>query len=112
MEIDMKAENIAIGNRLREARHNVNVEKAEMARLFNVSEDHYRKLEAGVNTLTMDKVLLLDELYGIDPTYLLTGRGSFEKDFDFDQYIANISTEARNRFVDRMMAYISKMVKK
>lgn len=39
MEIDMKAKDMAIGNRLREARHNVNVEKAEMARLFNVSED-------------------------------------------------------------------------
>ena len=112
MDIDKKTANMAIGNRLREARHNMNLEKAEIARELEVTEDHYRKLEAGANALTLEKILILYEKYGIDPTYLLTGRGSFEKNFDFDRYIANISVDARDSFFDRVFAYMSRMVKR
>ena len=44
MEIDRKDANIQIGKRLREARTNMNVSKAEIAKLLDVTEEHYRKL--------------------------------------------------------------------
>ena len=46
MEIDRKDTNIQIGKRLREARTNMNKDKAEFAATLDVTEEHYRKLEA------------------------------------------------------------------
>ena len=112
MEIDMTKSNMEIGSRLREIRHNMNIEKAEIAQLLKVTEDHYRKLEAGLNCLTLEKILLLREKYGIDPTYLLTGEGSQEEDFDFDHFIVNISSNGRDRFFERVFAYMARMVRK
>ena len=56
MEIDRKDTNILIGKRLREARTNMNKSKAEFACLLDVTEEHYRKLEAGTTGLSADKI--------------------------------------------------------
>ena len=81
MEIDRKDANIQIGKRLREARTNMNVSKAEIAKLLDVTEEHYRKLESGVTGLSADKLLILYHTYGMDPTYLITGVSSSVKEF-------------------------------
>ena len=69
MEIDRKNTNIQIGKRLREARTNMNKDKAEFAATLDVTKEHYRKLEAGATELSADKILILYHTYGTDPTY-------------------------------------------
>ncbi|RKJ52522.1 XRE family transcriptional regulator [bacterium 1XD42-8] len=111
MEIDRKDANIQIGKRLREARTNMNVSKAEIAKLLDVTEEHYRKLESGVTGLSADKLLILYHTYGMDPTYLITGVSSSVKEFNLDYYVANSSKEQRDQFFDRVLAYLSKLIK-
>lgn len=111
MEIDRKDTNIQIGKRLREARTNMNKDKAEFAAALDVTEEHYRKLEAGATGLSADKILILYHTYGIDPTYLITGISSNVKDFNLDYYVANSTKEQRNEFFDRVLAYLSKLIK-
>ncbi len=106
-----KETNMQIGKRLREARQRLGRTQAEIAALFGVSEEHYRKYESGATGLSADKLLLLYHQYGIDPTYLITG--ICQKDeFDVDYYIANCNKEQKDAFVDRVLAYMARMIKK
>ena len=75
-----------------------------------VTVEHYRKLEAGITGISVDKVLTLYHKYGIDPTYLITGESSM-KDFNLDYYVANSTKEQRNDFFDRVLAYLSKLIR-
>ena len=111
MEIDRKDTNILIGKRLREARTNMNKDKAEFASVLDVTEEHYRKLEAGTTGLSADKILILYRTYGIDPTYLITGNSGSPKDFNLDYYVANSTKEQRDEFFDRVLAYLSRLIK-
>lgn len=111
MDIDRKDTNIQIGKRLREARTNMNIGKSEFAEVLDVTEEHYRKLEAGMTGLSVDKILVLYHTYGIDPTYLITGTSSNMTDFNLDYYVANSTKEQRNQFFDRVLAYLSKLIK-
>lgn len=110
MDTGRKDANIQIGKRLREARLNMNLEKSEIADVLDVTVEHYRKLEAGVMGISVDKVLTLYHKYGIDPTYLITGESSM-KDFNLDYYVANSTKEQRNDFFDRVLAYLSKLIR-
>ena len=78
MDTGRKDANIQIGKRLREARLNMNLEKSEIADVLGVTVEHYRKLEAGITGISVDKVLTLYHKYGIDPTYLITGESSMK----------------------------------
>ena len=111
MDSDKKSVDIQVGKRLREARNNINVDKAELAEMLNVTLEHYRKLEAGSTGLSAHKMLILYENYGIDPTYLITGKCNKSMDFDLDYYVANSSKEQRNEFFERVFAYMSKLLK-
>lgn len=77
---------------------------------LDVTVEHYRKLEAGITGISVDKVLTLYHKYGIDPTYLITGESSM-KDFNLDYYVANSTKEQRNDFFDRVLAYLSKLIR-
>lgn len=110
MDTGRKDANIQIGKRLREARLNMNLEKSEIADVLGVTVEHYRKLEAGITGISVDKVLTLYHKYGINPTYLITGESSM-KDFNLDYYVANSTKEQRNEFFDRVLAYLSKLIR-
>lgn len=73
LENSRKDANMLIGKRLREARNNLGLTQAEIAASFGVSEEHYRKYEAGSTGLSADKLLIPYHEYGMDPTYLITG---------------------------------------
>lgn len=77
----------------------MNIDKSEIAQLLDVGDEHYRKLEAGSTGISVDKLLLLYETYGIDPTYLITGKCSNSKEFNVEYYIANSSKEQRDQFL-------------
>ena len=66
--------------------------------------------EPRITGISVDKVLTLYHKYGIDPTYLITGESSM-KDFNLDYYVANSTKEQRNEFFDRVLAYLSKLIR-
>lgn len=104
-----KEANIHVGKRLREARRNLGYTQAEIATVFGVSEEHYRKYESGATGLSAEKLFILYHEYGIDPTYLVTG--TCMKEFDVDYYIANCNKKQKNDFIDRVFAYLTRAIK-
>ncbi|MBQ3515021.1 MAG: helix-turn-helix transcriptional regulator [Lachnospiraceae bacterium] len=106
-----KNANIQIGKRLREARTNLGRTQAEFAISLGVSEEHYRKYESGATGLSAAKLLILLQEYGIDPTYLVAG-SCMKNDFDVEYYIANCNKEQKDAFIDRVLEYMSRIVKK
>lgn len=60
--------------------------------------------------MSADKLLTLYYEYGMDPTYLITGECM--KDFDVDYYIANCNKEQKDAFMDRVLSYMLRMLKK
>ena len=55
-----------------------------------------------------DKLLTLYERYRIDPTYLITGEKN--QTFDVELFLANCDREERNRFIERMLAYMGQLM--
>ena len=111
MDYKRKEANIQIGKRLREARNNIGRTQAEIADILGVSEEHYRKYESGATGLSAEKLQVLYDECGIDPTYLITG-SCLKNEFDVDYYIANCNKEQKDAFLDRVFDYLYRMIKK
>ena len=55
-----------------------------------------------------EKMLILYEKYRIEPTYLVTGDTNHKVDIEL--FLANCSREERDAFIDRMLAYMRKLM--
>ena len=108
MKTEKKNINIQIGKRLRTARQNSGYTQEAFAEALDVGVEHYRKLESGIYGLQPEKMLLLYEKYKIDPTYLITGDKNHA--FDIELFLANCSREERDRFIDRILTYMRKLM--
>lgn len=67
-------ENELIGKRLQRVRENARIDYYDMAKLLGISEGHYRKIERGIYSLDIPKLMTLYTELGVDPLYLLAGR--------------------------------------
>lgn len=108
MRAEKKEINIQIGKRLQTARENSGYTQEAFAETLDVGVEHYRKLESGAYSLQPEKMLILYEKYKIDPTYLITGEKNGS--FDIELFLANCSREERDRFIERMLAYMKKLM--
>ena len=108
MRAEKKELNIQIGKRLQIARENNGYTQEAFAEALDVGVEHYRKIELGMYGLQRENMLILYEKYKIDPTYLLTGEKNHT--FDVELFLANCSREERDNFIDRMLAYMRKLM--
>lgn len=108
MRTEKKELNIQIGKRLQTARENNGYTQEAFAEALDVGVEHYRKIELGMYGLQRENMLILYEKYKIDPTYLLTGEKNHT--FDVELFSANCSREERDNFIDRMLAYMRKLM--
>ena len=108
MRTEKKELNIQIGKRLQTARENNGYAQEAFAEALDVGVEHYRKIELGMYGLQRENMLILYEKYKIDPTYLLTGEKNHT--FDVELFLANCSREERDNFIDRMLAYMRKLM--
>lgn len=53
-------------------------------------------------------IIILYEKYRIEPTYLVTGDTNHKVDIEL--FLANCSREERDAFIDRMLAYMRKLM--
>lgn len=72
------SENINVGKRIRKIREIFGLKVAEMADGLEISEGHYRKLERGDHAISLNILMRLHEMYGVDLNYLITGRAREE----------------------------------
>ena len=108
MRTEKKELNIQIGKRLQTARENSGYTQKTFAEALDVGVEHYRKIELGMYGLQRENMLILYEKYKIDPTYLLTGEKNHT--FDVDLFLANCSREERDKFIDRMLVFMRKIM--
>lgn len=108
MAKEKKSINIEIGKRLQSIRKSSGYTQEEFAESLDVCVEHYRKLENGTYGLMPSKVMILYELYKIDPTYLITGENN--QSFDFDLYMASCDIKEKNNFIERMLTYMGKLM--
>lgn len=108
MEREKRPENIEVGKRLHDARENLGYTQANFAELLSVTDEHYRKIEAGNTGLTIDKMKTLYYKMNIDPTFLIVGENRM--DFDLDTYLANCTRAQRDAFIKRVLAYMAKVM--
>lgn len=111
MNSDRKDTNIQVGKRLREARINMNIDKSEIADVLGISVNHYQRIETGITGLSLEKMYVLYEKYQLDPAYLITGVSSKAMDFNLDYFVANSTREQRKEFFNRVLAYMSRLLK-
>ena len=90
------------------ARENNGYTQEAFAEALDVGVEHYRKIELGMYGLQRENMLILYEKYKIDPTYLLTSEKNHT--FDVELFLANCSREERDNFIDRMLAYMRKLM--
>ena len=79
--------------------------------MLGITVEYYRKFEAGSTGLSGDKILILCQTYGIDPTCLIIGVSRNAMEFNLEYYVANSSKEQRDLFFDRVLAYVFKLIK-
>ncbi|MDD7149029.1 MAG: helix-turn-helix transcriptional regulator [Lachnospiraceae bacterium] len=108
MRAEKKNINVEIGKRLQQARKNNGYTQEQFAETLDVGVEHYRKLEGGMYGLQPDKMFTLYETYRIDPTYLISGET--RQSFDFDSYIMNCEKKDKDILIDRMLAYIRRIL--
>ena len=106
--MEKKELNVLVGYRLQIARENGGYTQEEFAETLDVTVEHYRKVELGVYGLQRENMLLLYQKYKIDPTFLITGERSSSSDFELS--LINCTREERNQFIDRMLAYMRKLL--
>ena len=98
MTEEQKLINVQIGKRLQTVRENMGYTQEAFAEVLSVDAGHYQKLERGLYGLR----------YRIDPTYLITGEKN--QTFDVELFLANCDREERNRFIERMLAYMGQLM--
>ena len=99
---------MAFGDRLQEIRRCSGLTQEQFAETLDVGVEHYRKLESGMYGLQPEKMFTLYETYRIDPTYLISGET--RQSFDFDSYIMNCEKKEKDILIDRMLAYIRRIL--
>lgn len=99
------------GKRLRETRLRLGKTKEEFAAALGVSENHYNKYESGAVGLSAFKLLLLNQKYSIDATWLVTGTRTVSR-IDPESCFTNCSPEEKNARIDCILAAMSAKLKK
>lgn len=108
--ITKKDINVQIGKRLQEVREYRGYSQDEFAEAINIGVEHYRKLENGMYGIQAEKFLALYNKYGIDPTYLITGKS--ENSRDIIRILSNCSKEERVELLRRIMEYTLRLAEK
>ena len=94
MTEEQKLINVQIGKRLQTVRENMGYTQEAFAEVLSVDAGHYQKLERG--------------LYGLSTDNLITGEKN--QTFDVELFLANCDREERNRFIERMLAYMGQLM--
>jgi transcriptional regulator with XRE-family HTH domain len=109
MRTEKKDLNIQIGKRLQDIRENCGYTQEAFAEKLDVGVEHYRKIESGAYGVQPEKLFKLYKAYSIDPTYLITGVKN--QQFNIDVFLANCSREQRNEFIQKVLMYMSNLMK-
>ena len=70
----MYFDQVEFGRRIRELRKGQGTTQEELSFELDISYEHYKKVELGTRTCSLDLLLSLSAYYDLSTDYLLTGR--------------------------------------
>lgn len=76
-----------IGQRLRALRKGLGLNQDQFSERISLSQNQISRLENGENLITTDLILLLYDMYGIDPSYLLLGKSAKGLDGTMERFL-------------------------
>ncbi|MBQ4650122.1 MAG: helix-turn-helix transcriptional regulator [Firmicutes bacterium] len=84
----MSEKAIEIGQRVQLIRKRESLSQEQFAEQFSLSQNQISRIESGHCMVTTDFVLKLNELYGVDPSYLLLGKSSRGLDPEMERFLS------------------------
>ena len=94
-----------VGSRLKEVRIMAGYTVSQLAGILECSDDHYRRLERGVYTLSIDKLARLYACAGVDPLFIVAGKRRWiDEDTDGDN-------KSRFNMMKQLFVYFSSVAK-
>ena len=100
--------NVEIGKRLQQQRKRLNLTQEQAAELLDISPTYYGALERGEKRLSLEKVVMIYRCMGIDPTYLLTGKGAMNA--EFIEVFKNCPSD-KQESLEQILTYLIKLSK-
>lgn len=95
-----------MGMRLRKRREEMKLTQSKAAEKLHISDTHYKNIEHGRGSMSLDVLMDVLEVFDLDPTYLMTGK----------EYISNPILEFYNAIpenkrehMDQAMYYLKKV---
>lgn len=98
---------VEIGKRLRIARIELNYTQEQMAEILGISTAYYGKVERGGYSLSLEKLVIVNEKLDMDINYLLTGVG---RGFSIDEVMRECPREKRYD-MEHLIKYAVNLVK-
>ena len=106
--MDKKELYLAMGERLREYRIKKGWSQEDMAKTLGMSLTYYGRIERGQSGISLEKLVLLNEKVGIDPTYLLTGEEQSAVRFDL---VLDKCPKSKQHDLNQLIQYALKLAK-
>ena len=97
-----------IGLRIRKRREEMGLTQEKAAERLNISTTHYKNIEHGRGSMSLDVMMEIFQSFKLDPTYVLTGKEILNNPI-IDFY--NEMPENKRHFMDRAMYYLNQIYK-
>lgn len=101
-----KEQNIEMGSRLKRMRENLGCSQGDFAATLKITEEHYRRLELGINRIVTDKLKILLDVYGISADYILSGKENTEYPDQIESYLTICTDEQAKALIQRLSKYV------
>ena len=78
---------VQIGSRIQQIRKGLGLNQNQFAEKLSLSQNQISRLETGESMVTTELVLKLNEIYGVDPSFLLLGNSARGLDNKMEAFI-------------------------
>lgn len=102
--------NVDAGRRLQLARKNLGYTQAQMAEKLDICEESFRKLELGKAGLTAERLNKLNELFHINPDYIVTGQKNSEIFAEIESYLLCCTKEEQLTRANNIMKEVMEII--
>lgn len=91
-----------MGNRLRNERLKRHYTQEQMAEALGISTAYYGKIERGIHGLSLSRLLIVNQKFSIDLTYLFTGQERLNYSLE---YCLSLCKEKKRKDLERILRY-------
>lgn len=100
---------VEMGQRIRDKRDLLKITQEKAAEILDISLTHYKNIERGRTSVSLDLLMVICERFELDPTFLLTGKEiGINPIIEFYEKLP----QEKRRWFDRSLYYLNMVLKK